>query len=429
MLPGEFQSSRVAGVDNLCSLRPRPPLPLPRMARGALHPLLLLLPLVLSAAASDNPHGGPQSSGLSGTLELLWSNIGRIVRSAVELPIAGLDGRLTGIQVQLNSATSELQDQLNSVKSELEGQLSVARSELQNQLDGVETKLETQIQSAVSKMDKGVKSFPAQQEAQTSTITDRLSQLESAVVRVQSQLESRLEQTQAQLESKLEQSQHRQQLARDCSDLPASAESGVHLLQPGLRQPVPAFCDQETDGGGWTVIQRRADIQPRQDFYLGWEAYKWGFGFLDAEFWWGLEHLWRTTSLLDRRYQLRFDMEDFDGDRRYAVFANFSVAPEEDSYRLTADNYTGNAGDSFSYHSGKRFSTTDRDQDIYAGASCAQNHKGGWWYGACRHSNLNSRYLSGNHSSYADGVNWAQFRGNKYSLKFVEMKIRPIKSL
>ena len=71
---------------------------------------------------------------------------------------------------------------------------------------------------------------------------------------------------------------------RDCSDLPASAPSGIYLVQPGLRQPVPAYCDQETDGGGWTVIQRRADITPRQDFNLGWSAYKHGFGQLDAEF-------------------------------------------------------------------------------------------------------------------------------------------------
>ena len=126
-------------------------------------------------------------------------------------------------------------------------------------------------------------------------------------------LASRLARVGSQLSSVQTQLSQRSVIVRDCSDLPADAPSGVHLLQPGLYRPVPAYCDQETDGGNWTVFQRRADVKPRRDFFLGWEAYKWGFGELDAEFWWGLEHLWLTTSLLDRRYELRIDMEDFPG--------------------------------------------------------------------------------------------------------------------
>ena len=211
---------------------------------------------------------------------------------------------------------------------------------------------------------------------------------------------------------------------RDCSDLPAGSPSGVYLLQPGLRQPVPAYCDQDTDGGGWTVFQRRADIEPRQDFFVGWQEYKYGFGRLDGEFWWGLKRLWVAMSLLDRQYELRVDMEDFDGEKRHAAYHVFRIAPEVDGYRLSVSNYTGTAGDSLSGHSGQRFSTRDRDHDTDSG-SCATTYTGAWWYTGCHNSNLNGRYLAGEHASYADGVNWQAWKGYHYSLKTVTMKIRP----
>ena len=91
---------------------------------------------------------------------------------------------------------------------------------------------------------------------------------------------------------------------RDCSDLPAGATTGTYLLWPALdgsQSPVHAFCDmKKTDGAKWTVIQRRDDIQPRQDFYLGWTDYKRGFGNVTGEFWWGLDNLWQLTSAPDR---------------------------------------------------------------------------------------------------------------------------------
>ena len=220
--------------------------------------------------------------------------------------------------------------------------------------------------------------------------------------------------------------------ARDCSDLPAGLRSGIYLLRPGLDQsgpPIPAFCDLETDGGGWTVFQRRAVILPRLDFYKGWQQYKNGFGELDMEFWWGLENIFQLTGSKDRRYELRIDMGDFENETRYAVYQGFRLSSELDGYRLHASNYSGTAGDSLSEHYDMKFSTFDKDQDKYH-INCAASRKGAWWYNRCYHSNLNGRHFPGQFRTGLAGTTWKTWRGGQYSLSTVEMKVRPtIKSL
>ena len=70
-----------------------------------------------------------------------------------------------------------------------------------------------------------------------------------------------------------------------------------------------------------------------------------------------------------------------------------------------------------------KFSTRDVDNDIDNG-KCAHQYKGAWWYKTCHSSNLNGQYLAGPHKSYADGVNWSAYKGQYYSLKTSEMKVR-----
>ena len=54
------------------------------------------------------------------------------------------------------------------------------------------------------------------------------------------------------------------------------------------------YCDMNTDGGGWTVIQRRGDFGRPDDYFLrNWAEYRNGFGDPEEDFWLGLEAIHR----------------------------------------------------------------------------------------------------------------------------------------
>ncbi|CAH1239328.1 ANGPTL7 [Branchiostoma lanceolatum] len=211
----------------------------------------------------------------------------------------------------------------------------------------------------------------------------------------------------------------------DCSELRLSGQrtSGVYTLS-SLPSGVQAYCDMDTAGGGWIVIQRRQDGSV--PFNRTWEEYKQGFGNKSGEFWFGNENIHHLTS--QRNFKLRVDLEDWSGNENFYEYSSFRVSGESDGYRLQIAEYSGNAGDSMEQNNGQKFSTVDRDNDADSDRSCSQEYgQGGWWFGSCGRSVLNGHYLRNCGWYCADwqGVVWYTWRRESYSLKSVSMKIRP----
>ena len=112
---------------------------------------------------------------------------------------------------------------------------------------------------------------------------------------------------------------------------------GVYSIDPDGLGAFNVSCDMETNGGGWTVFQRRMDGSV--DFYRRWNDYKEGFGDLHGEFWLGLDKINRLTR--STRNVLRVDLEDFQKNKSYAKYSRFLVASEIHVYTLVIGGYSG----------------------------------------------------------------------------------------
>ncbi|XP_019861121.1 PREDICTED: fibrinogen-like protein A, partial [Amphimedon queenslandica] len=179
----------------------------------------------------------------------------------------------------------------------------------------------------------------------------------------------------------------------DCKDWynNGSTTSGLYNINPDGGTPFTVYCDIETYGGGWTVFQRRQDGSV--DFYRYWTDYENGFGDLTGEFWLGLSKIHRLTK--EGSNTLRVDLGDFEGNTSYANYSTFNVSDGSTEYILTVGGYSGTATDSLAwYHSGRRFTTRDNDNDLRSGTNCAQSFTGAWWYNNCYYSSLNGRYFN-----------------------------------
>ncbi|XP_038052372.1 ficolin-3-like [Patiria miniata] len=178
----------------------------------------------------------------------------------------------------------------------------------------------------------------------------------------------------------------------DCQSLLKAgySMSGIYTIFPaGFADGLRVYCNMETDGGGWLVIQRRQDGSV--NFYRGWADYRVGFGDLAGEFWLGNDNL-RTLSNSTGSWDLRIDLEDWDGNTAWAEYGDFRILG--DDYSLSFDSYNADstAGDSPTFHNHWPFSTRDNDNDLVSIINCAEDVHGAWWYVACSQSNLNAAY-------------------------------------
>uniref|UniRef100_A0A7N8XUX1 Tenascin N n=1 Tax=Mastacembelus armatus TaxID=205130 RepID=A0A7N8XUX1_9TELE len=196
--------------------------------------------------------------------------------------------------------------------------------------------------------------------------------------------------------------------------------SGIYTIyiSNNRSNPIEVFCDMNTDGGGWLVLQRRTT--GKLDFMKRWKQYIAGFGNMTDEFWIGLDKIYQLTNT-PTQYEIRFDL-GLGSERAYAVYDNFNIAPVKQKFKLNIGKYSGTAGDAMTYHQDRPWTTIDSDNDIALG-NCALTHRGAWWYKNCHLANLNGKWGDNRHSM---GVNWEPWKGHLTSLDFTEMKIRPV---
>ncbi|KAJ8028528.1 Fibrinogen-like protein A [Holothuria leucospilota] len=203
-----------------------------------------------------------------------------------------------------------------------------------------------------------------------------------------------------------------QEVLNQCTE--NDRNSGVYWIKPeGYEEPFEVYCDQITDGGGWTVFQRRHDGAVK--FSRDWNMYKKGFGFFNQEFWLGNDKLAYLTN--QKTYRLRINMT-FSGQERYAEYAEFRITDEKGYYKIVqlGDFTPSGTTDLMRNQLDRPFSTSDR---IPSTSNCASTQgAGGWWFGAtCSLPNLNGIYTSSAHP----GIHWQ----SGVTVTISEMKVKP----
>ncbi|KAG8188328.1 hypothetical protein JTE90_026945 [Oedothorax gibbosus] len=170
----------------------------------------------------------------------------------------------------------------------------------------------------------------------------------------------------------------------DCQDLLAAGHvtSGVYSVWLlGEKSAVRVRCDMDTDGGGWTVIQRRGNFGKQEDFNRNWQDYKHGFGSLERDFWLGNDNIFALTN--QGNYSLRMDMTAADNDSAYVLYREFRIEDEYANYRLHVKEYSGTAGGNMLYVDNEMFTTKDKKNNRKDTKNCADVRKGGFWYYYC----------------------------------------------
>ena len=123
-----------------------------------------------------------------------------------------------------------------------------------------------------------------------------------------------------------------------------------------------------TQGGGWTVFQKRFDGSV--NFQRNWHDYKHGFGNVSGEYWLGLDFIHSLTNTT--KTELLIWGKAFDNEENFARFEGFRVEDEAAKYRVTTGTAKeGKYHESFLHHDGMFFTTYDVDNDVGSGGNCA----------------------------------------------------------
>ena len=163
-------------------------------------------------------------------------------------------------------------------------------------------------------------------------------------------------------------------------------ESGKYEVKPFLNVTKTVYCDQDTEGGGWTVFLRNS--HGLVSFNQNWNEYKNGFGAVEYDFWLGNEFMYNATKLYNSHISKTAELYivvSTDNKTFYVMYKNFAILSEATDYTLqVSHHFKGTMGDALAYHNNMKFSTKDRDNDDSNTANCANRYGGyGWWFKKC----------------------------------------------
>ena len=134
-----------------------------------------------------------------------------------------------------------------------------------------------------------------------------------------------------------------------------------------------------------------------------------GFGTVDgrSDMWLGNDKIHALTS---QDTELLIQLQDADGNKRYAIYSDFRLADEKARYRFSLGiGFSGNLDNSFTVHRDTDFVTLDSDPD----GNCSVTEGGGWWFKQCGDVLLNSNKIT-----------WRGFGASAGGIIKTEMKIR-----
>ena len=219
---------------------------------------------------------------------------------------------------------------------------------------------------------------------------------------------------------------------KDCYDLKcykvSTGKDGPHTVYPGTADlpQLQVSCDQETDGGGWMIYQRRVDGSV--DFQRNWLSYKEGFGIIGndtTEMWMGNENVFQMLQAYEGiECELRIEATSFDGDSCYATCYPFQMRPGTSKYSMTWDTVEESIpelGQNLGIHKDVEFSTFD---EYSCDRSCVTKYKGGWWFKRCAAIFFNGVYIPNKQASDTS-IFVSAFKG-KTTLQKSCMMFRPI---
>lgn len=219
----------------------------------------------------------------------------------------------------------------------------------------------------------------------------------------------------------------------DCSEVLANGHnvSGVYTIHPKSRavdcDSLEVYCDMDTDGGGWTVIQRRGNFGNGENYFVkNWQTYKKGFGNINKEFWLGNDNIHAITN--QDSYSVRIDLKRLNGEERFALYDTFYIDDEEQNYRLHIREFSGTTNDAISNHHLSKFYTLDRPNYPTGRKEGDKMHKGGWWLNKYPSSNINglNRQKILKQDGEMDSIVWSGFRFHE-SLAATQIAVRPKK--